>query len=423
MKVLVLGGSGREHAIVWKLSQSRHIDKIYCCPGNAGIAGIAECIDVSPYDSDALIDFVKYEWIDLTIASAEAPLLRGIVDLFEKGGCRIWGPNRGAAQLGASRIFAKDLMRLYGIPTTEYKVFASYLHAEDYVRLRGAPVVIRADRPSEGRDTFVASTVEEAIDTLRLIMNDRVFGEAGRQVTIEEALGGDEISCMVFTDGKTVVPLAVTKNYKQIFNGDKGLTTEGMGAYSPVPIMTKKLEAVIMGKIMYPILKALNSEGIQYRGVLSADIVIDKGIPYAVELNCTFVDPEIQVLLPRLDADFMEIALAITEEKLSDVLNAIEWKQETALCVVISSKGYPDAYQKGLLISGLDKANKMKDVMVFHAGTAYNNGDIIISGEKVLSVLATGVDVRDARVKAYKAAEEIYFEGMHYRKDIGEEVS
>ncbi len=423
MKVLVLGGSGREHAIVWKLSQSRHIDKIYCCPGNAGIAGIAECIDVNPHDSDALIDFVKYEWIDLTIASAEKPLLNGIVDLFEKGGCRILGPKRVAAQIRASRIFAKDLMKLYGIPTTKYKVFASYLHAEDYVKLRGAPVVIKADRPSEGKDTFTASTVEEAIDTLRLIMNDRVFGEAGRQVTIEEALGGTEISCMMLTDGKSVVPLAVTKNYKQIFNGDKGLTTEGMGAYSPVPMITKELEAVIMGKIMRPILKALNSEGIQYKGVLSADIVIDNGIPYAVELNCTFGDPGIQVLLPRLSADFMEIALAITDEKLADVLNAIEWKQETALCVVISSKGYPDTYQKGLSISGLDKASKMKDVMVFHAGTSYNNGDIIISGGKVVSVLATGVDIQGARAKAYQAAKEIYFEGMHYRKDIGEEVS
>ncbi|OGW52821.1 MAG: phosphoribosylamine--glycine ligase [Nitrospirae bacterium RBG_13_43_8] len=421
MKVLVVGGGGREHAIVWKLSQSRHIDKIYCCPGNAGIAEIAECIDVTPNDIDALIDFVKYEWIDLTIASAEEPLIEGIVNSFERGGCRIFGPNRAAAQLRASRVFAKDLMRLYGVPTSEYKVFASYLHAEDYVRLRGAPVAIKADRHAEGNDTFIASTVEEAIDTLRLILNDRVLGEAGRQVIIEEVLEGYEISFMVLTDGKTVIPLAVSKNYKGIFDGDKGPITGGAGAYSPAPRITKKFESVILGKIIGPVLKALNSEGIQYRGVLAADIVIEKDNPYVVELDCTFGDPEIQVILPRLRTDFMEIALATTDEKLSGLQNAIEWKQETSLCIVISSKGYPKTYQKGFPISGIDRANQLKDVTVFHAGTAYNNGDIVTSGGKVVSVIATGVDIQDVRAKAYRAAGQIYFEGMHYRKDIGRE--
>jgi phosphoribosylamine--glycine ligase len=423
VKVLVVGGGGREHAIVWKLSQSRHIDKIYCCPGNAGIAEIAECIDVTPNDIDALIDFVKYEWIDLTIASAEEPLLDGIVNSFERGGCRIFGPNRAAAQIIASRVFAKDLMRLYGVPTSEYKVFASYLHAEDYVRLRGAPLVIKADGHAEGNDTFIASTVEEAIDTLRLILNDRVLGEAGRQVTIEEALEGYEISFMVFTDGKTVIPLAVSKNYKGIFDGGKGPITGGMGACSPAPKITKKFESIILEKIIRPVLKALNSEGIQYRGVLAADIVIEKDNPYVVELDCTFGDPEIQVILPRLRTDFMEIALAITDEKLSGLQNAIEWKQETSLCIVISSKGYPKTYQKGFPISGIDRANQLKGVTVFHAGTAYNNGDIITSEGKVVSVIATGVGIQDVRAKAYRAAEEIYFEGMHYRKDIGKEVS
>jgi phosphoribosylamine--glycine ligase len=421
VKVLVVGGGGREHAIVWKLSQSRHIDKIYCCPGNAGIAEIAECIDVTPNDIDALIDFVKYEWIDLTIASAEEPLIEGIVNSFEKGGCRIFGPNRAAAKLRASRVFAKDLMRLYGVPTSQYKVFASYSHAEDYVRLRGAPVVIKADGRAEGNDTFIASTVEEAIDTLRLILNDRVLGETGRQVIIEEVLEGYEISFMVFTDGKTVIPLAVSKNCKGIFDGDKGPITGGVGAYSPVPKITKKFESVILGKIIRPVLKALNSEGIQYRGVLAADIVIEKDNPYAVGLDCTFGDPEIQAILPRLKTDFMELALAITDEKLSDLQNAIEWKQETSLCIVICSKGYPKTYQKGFPISGIDKANQLKDVMAFHGGTAYNNGDIITSEGKVVSVIATGIDIQDVRVKAYRAAGQIYFEGMHYRKDIGKE--
>lgn len=419
MKVLVVGGGGKEHAIVWKLSQSRHVDRIYCCPGNAGISEIAECIDVSPYDFDALIDFVKYEWIDLTIVSTEEPLLKGVGDLFEKEGCKILGPNRAAAQLGASRVFAKDLMRLYGIPTAEYKVFTFYLHAEDYVRLKGTPLVIKADGPVEGDGTFEAFTVEEAIDALRLIMKDRVFGDAGKQVIIEEALKGEEISFMIFTDGKTFAPLAVSKNHKRIFDGDMGATTEGMGAYSPVPVITKQIETAIMGKIMRPLLKALNSEGIQYRGILSADILIDKGNPFVLELDCTFGDPEMQTVLPRLKTDFMEIALVIANERLSDIQNIIEWKQEASVCIVVSSRGYPSKYQKGLVISGLEKAKKMKDVIVFHAGTAYNNDDIVTSDGRVVSVSALGADIQDARAKAYRAVEEIFFEGMHYRKDIG----
>lgn len=419
MKVLVIGGGGTEHAIVWKLSQSRHVDRIYCSPGNAGIAEIAECIDASPHDFDALIDFVKYEWIDLTIVSAEEPLSSGIVNSFEKEGCKIFGPNRAAVQLRASRVFAKDLMRLYGIPTAEYKVFTFYLHAEDYVRLKGAPLVIKADGTAEGDGTFVAYTVDEAVDALRLIMKEKVFGEAGKQVIIEEALKGEEISFMIFTDGKTFVPLAVSRNYKRVFGGDMGPITQGMGAYSPVPVITKEIESVIMGKIMRPLLKALNSEGIRYRGILTADILIDRGNPYALELDCTFGDPEIQSVLPRLKTDFMEIALAITDERLSDIQNRIEWRQEASVCIVVSSGGYPGKYQKGFVISGLEKAKKMKDIVVFHTGTAYNNGDIITSDGRVISVSAIGAGIQDARAKAYRAVEEIFFEGMHYRKDIG----
>ncbi len=422
MKVLVIGGGGKEHAIVWKLSQSRHVDRIYCCPGNAGIAEIAECIDVSPHDFDALIDFVKYEWIDLTIVSAEEPLSSGIVDSFEKEGCRILGPNRAAVQLKASRVFAKDLMRLYGIPTAEYKVFTFYLHAEDYVRLKGTPLLIKTDGITDGNGTFVAFTVDEAIDALRLIMRESVFGDAGKQVIIEEALKGEEISFMIFTDGKSFVPLAVSRNHKRIFDGDMGPITQGMGAYSPVPVITKQIESVILGRIMRPMLKALNSEGIRYKGILSADILIDKGNPYVLEVDCTFGDPGIQAVLPRLKTDFMEIALVITEERLSDIQNIIEWRQEASMCIVVSSMGYPGKYQKGLVISGLEKAKKMKDVVVFHAGTAFNNGDIITSDGRVVSVSAIGADIQDARAKAYRAVEEIFFEGMHYRKDIGYNV-
>lgn len=421
MKVLVIGGGGKEHAIVWKLSQSRHVNKIYCCPGNAGIAEIAECIDVSPHDVDALIDLVKYEWIDLTIVSTEEPLSRGTVDSFEKEGCRILGPNRAAARLGSGRVFVKDLLRLYRIPTAEYKVFTFYLHAEDYVRLKGTPVVIKADGLAED-GTFLALTVEEAIDALRLIMKDRVFGDAGKQVIVEEALKGEEVSFMIFTDGETFAPLAVSKNHKRILDGDMGPNTGGMGAYSPVPIITKEIETVIMRKIMRPILKALDSEGIKYKGILSADILINNGNPYVLGLDCTFGDPEIQAILPRLKTDLMDIALAIADERLFDIQNVIEWRQEASVCVVASSKGYPGKYQKGFVISGLEKVKKMKDVAVFHAGTTYNDGDIVTSDGKVISVSAIGDDIKDAREKVYRAIKEIYFEGIHYRKDIGYNV-
>lgn len=420
MKVLVIGGGGKEHAIVWKLSQSRHVKKIYCCPGNAGIAEIAECIDISPYDFDALIDFIKYEWIDLTIVNAEEPLLKGVVDSVEKEGCRILGPTKASAQIGFSRIFAKTLMRHYRIPMPEYKVFTFYPHAEDYVRLKGSPIVIKADGLVGSSGTFLAFTVEEAIDNLRLLMKDRIFGDAVKQVIIEDFLKGKEITFMVFTDGKTLAPLEVSKNHKQLFDGNLGPNTEGMGAYSPVPFITKEIETVIMDKIMRPLVKALHSEGLRYKGVLSADILMNKEGIYVLELGCTFRDPESQTVLPRLKTDLMEISFAITDERLSDIQDAIEWKNEVSVCVVASSGGYPRMYQKGFIISGLEKVKKMEDIFVFHAGTTYNNGDIVTSEGRVISVSAIGFDIKDARAKVYSAVEEIYFERMHFRKDIGE---
>ncbi len=419
MKVLVIGGGGKEHAIVWKLSQSRHVKKIYCCPGNAGIAEIAECIDVSPYDFAALVDFIKYEWIDLTIVNAEEPLLKGVVDSIEKEGCRILGPTKTSAQIEFSRVFAKNLMRHYRIPMPGYKVFTFYPHAEDYVRLKGSPVVIKADGLVRGSGTFLAFTVEEAIDNLRLIMKDRIFGDAVKQVIIEDFLKGKEITFMVFTDGKTLAPLEVSKNYKQLFDGDLGPNTEGMGAYSPVPFIKKDIEAVVMNKIMRPLVKALYSEGLRYKGVLSADILMNKEGIYVLELGCTFRDPESQTVLPRLKTDLMEISFAITNERLSDIQNVIEWKDEVSVCVVASSGSYPRIYQKGFIISGLEKVKKMKDIFVFHAGTAYSNGDIVTSEGRVISVSAIGFDIKDARAKVYSAVEKIHFERMHFRRDIG----
>lgn len=420
MKVLVIGGGGREHAIVWKLRQSRHVEKVYCAPGNAGIAGIAECVDIDVSNFDALIDFVKYEWIDLTIVGPEDPLSRGMVDAFEKEGRRILGPTKAAAQLESSKVFAKDFFRKYCIPSADYKVFTSYIHAEEYVRMKGAPIVIKADGLAAGKGVIVASTVEEAIDALRLIMKDRAFGDAGNRVVVEDCLHGEEASFMVFTDGTTIVPMVSSQDHKRVFDNDKGPNTGGMGAYSPAPVITKELEAVVMDRIMRPTVEGLKSEGIKYKGILYAGLMIDNGVPSVLEFNCRLGDPETQPVLSRLDSDFMDICLAITDEKLAEA--DIRWKEDAAVCVVIASGGYPGPYEKGKVITGLDDVKGLSDVVVFHAGTAFNNNEIVANGGRVLGVTATGKDIRAAKNRAYEAIEKIHFDAMHYRKDIADKA-
>jgi len=418
MKVLVIGSGGREHAIIWKLSQSRSIDKIYCCPGNAGIAELAECIDVKQDDFRALLDFVKYEWIDLTIVGPEDPLSKGIVDLFEKDGRRILGPTKAAAQLESSKVFSKDLMRANGIPTADYKVFTSYLHAEEYVKLMGTPIVIKADGLAAGKGVFVASTLDEAMDALKQIMKDRVFGSAGDRVLIEQCLQGEEASFMAFTDGETIVPMVSSQDHKRIFNDDKGLNTGGMGAYSPAPVITEELEALVIEKVMKPTVRALRAEGIPYKGILYAGLMIDKGVPYVLEFNCRLGDPETQPVLSRLETDLMDIAIAITDGKLGDL--DIKWKKDPAVCVVVSSEGYPGKYRKGDAITGLSEANALEGVHVFHAGTSFRDDAVVTSGGRVLGVTATGSDIAAAKKRAYEAIGRIHFKGMHFRTDIAD---
>ena len=418
MKVLVIGGGGREHTIVWKLSQSSKVDKIYCCPGNAGISEIAECINIDDNNFEAVANFVKYEGVDLTIVGPEAPLSKGIVDVFERNGRKILGPNSKAAQLEGSKVFSKDLMKRYGIPTAEYKVFTSYLHAEDYVRMKGAPIVIKADGLAAGKGVIMAKTVDEAIAGLKLIMKDKAFGEAGNRVVVEECLDGEEASFMAFTDGKTILPMVSSQDHKRVFDGDQGPNTGGMGAYSPAPVITPELESVIMEKIMRPTVNGLQSEGIKYKGILYAGLMIKDNKPYTLEFNCRLGDPETQPVLSRLKTDLTDIALAIADERLSGI--NLEWKPEVSVCVVAASKGYPGAYEKGKVIKGLDDAGKMDDVVVFHAGTAFNKNKIVTAGGRVLGVTALGKDIKDAKEKAYKAIEKIHFSGMHYRKDIAD---
>lgn len=418
MKVLVIGSGGREHAIVWKLSQSKSVDKIYCCPGNAGIAALAECINVNQNDFHALLDFVKYEWIDLTIVGPEDPLSKGIVDIFEKDGRKILGPTRQAAQLESSKVFSKDLMKSHGIPSAEYRVFTSYLHAEEYIRFKGTPIVIKADGLAAGKGVFIASTMDEAMDSLKTIMKDRAFGDAGNRVIVEECLQGEEASYMVFTDGKTILPMVSSQDHKRIFDGDRGLNTGGMGAYSPAPVVTEELEKTVLEKIMKPTIRALRSEGIPYKGILYAGLMIDKGVPSVLEFNCRLGDPETQPVLSRLKTDFFEVAMAVAEERLSHI--SIEWNPEPAVCVVISSAGYPGTYRKGDQITGIEDADNMPGVQVFHAGTAFQNDRIVTSGGRVLGVTATGKDLAEAKARAYRGVEQIRFDGMHYRRDIAD---
>jgi len=418
MKVLVIGGGGREHAIVWKLSLSSHVDRIYCCPGNAGISEIAECINVDGDNFDSLIDFVKYEGIDLTIVGPEAPLSEGVVDVFEKNGRKILGPDSKAARLEGSKVFAKDIMRRYGIPTAEYKVFTSYFHAEDYVRMKGAPIVIKADGLAAGKGVIVAQTIDEAISGLKLIMKDRAFGDAGNKVVVEECIDGEEASFMAFTDGKTIFPMVSSQDHKRVFDGDKGPNTGGMGAYSPAPVITEELESIIMEKVMRPTIRGLQSEGIKYKGILYAGLMIKDKQPYVLEFNCRLGDPETQPVLSRLKTDIVDIALAITDERLSNI--NLEWKRDASICVVIASKGYPGAYEKGKVIKGLEDAKEINDVIVFHAGTSFSNNKFVTSGGRVLGVTALGKDIKEAKARAYKAIEKIHFSGMHYRKDIAD---
>jgi phosphoribosylamine--glycine ligase len=418
MKVLIVGGGGREHAIAWKLSQSQKVDKIYCTPGNAGIAELAECIEVAPDDFGALLDFVKYEWVDLTIVGPEDPLSKGIVDVFEKEDRRILGPTKAAAMLESSKVFAKDFMRRYRIPTAEYKVFSSYIHAEDHVRMMGAPIVIKADGLAAGKGVIVASTVDEAISALRLIMKDRAFGDAGDRVVVEKCLLGEEASFMVFTDGETIVPMVSSQDHKRVFDGDAGPNTGGMGAYSPAPIITPEFEKEIIDTIMRPVIEGMKSDGIKYKGILYAGLMINNNKASVLEFNCRLGDPETQPVLSRLSTDLLDICLALTDGKLAEL--EVQWKPEPAVCVVLASKGYPGKYAKGDIIEGLEAAKKIEGVTVFHAGTSFSGSNIVTNGGRVLGVTALGDDIRSAKVRAYEAIEKIHFNGMHYRKDIAD---
>ncbi len=420
MKVLVVGGGGREHALAWKLKQSPRVQKVYCAPGNAGIAEVAECVDINVEDIDALLDFVKYNWIDLTVVGPEVPLTLGIVDAFVKEDRRICGPDKIGAQLEGSKKFAKDFMQRYGIPTAEYKSFTSYAQAEEYVRLKGAPIVVKADGLAAGKGVIVAETVKEATDALKSIMKDKEFGEAGSSVVVEQCLQGEEASFMILTDSETVVPLATSQDHKRIFDGDKGPNTGGMGAYSPAPIIDEAMSETVMKTVIDPMMKGLKHEKINFRGVIYVGLMICDGKPYVLEYNCRFGDPEAQPILMRLDSDLFDLLKATAEGKLKDV--EVTWKDETSICIVLASKGYPGSYEKGTVIEGLGSCKGRDDAYIFHAGTRFKRGDVVTSGGRVLGVTALGKDVQSAKDNVYNALEKVHFDGMQYRTDIGDKA-
>jgi phosphoribosylamine--glycine ligase len=408
MKVLVIGEGASEHALVWKLSRSRHIDKIYCCPGNRQIAETAEYIDVSPDNFRTLIDFVKYEWIDLTIPVSRELFLKGIVNAFEKEGCRILGPDKAAAQCMTSRVFLKNLMRRHRIPTTEYKVFTSYLHAQDYIRLKAPPFIIKTDGPLDDHGVFTTLTIEDAMDTLKMIMVDRTFGDAGEHVIVEEGLQGEKASFVAVTDGQTIEPFTDLYKYE-----DRGTI---MGAYSPTGIITEELKNMIMTQIMEPLLTALKSEGIHYKGLLFADLICAQKRPYLFELQCCFPDPETQTILPRLKNDFVDFAFSVIEERLSD--STLELTNKTSLCMNLYSRGYPQKDRKSIDIQGFEEIQSMKDISLFYGSTSASDPKRASGGEMIASITAIGNEIKTAKETAGRAIDKIHFEGMYYDKDI-----
>jgi len=417
MKVLVVGGGGREHALVWKVAQSPKVTKIFAAPGNAGIAALAECVPIKAEDIPGMLSFARSNAVDLTIVGPEGPLSMGIVDEFAKAGLRIFGPSGKAAEIEGSKRFSKDLMRKYHIPTAEYDVFTDRSKAEAYVRKKGAPIVVKADGLAAGKGVIVAESVDEALKALDLIMVQKAFGAAGDRVVVEDCLIGEEASFMAFSDGRTVVPMASSQDHKRIFDADKGPNTGGMGAYSPAPIVTKKLEQSVMDKIMIPTVRAMEKEGRLFKGVLYAGLMIHQGEAKVLEFNARFGDPETQPIVARLETDLIEIIEAILDGTLSRL--QIKWKPESAVCVVMASGGYPGNYEKGKVITGLDRAAKQPGVIVFHSGTALKDGGIVTDGGRVLGVTGLGPAVASAIDKAYVGVREIAFAGAHFRKDIG----
>jgi phosphoribosylamine---glycine ligase len=417
MKVLVIGSGGREHALIWKIARSEKVDKIFCAPGNGGIKEIAEIVNIAADDINGLLNFAKKEKIDLTVVGPEIPLAAGIVDIFLKQGLKIFGPVKELAMLEGSKVFAKEILKRFNVPTADFKVFSDSDEAKKYLKEKGAPVVVKADGLAAGKGVVVANTIEEAETAVDSMLVDKIFGSSGERIIIEDLIEGEEASILVFSDGKNIVPLVSSQDHKRIFDGDKGPNTGGMGAYSPAPVVSDNMMSEIMENVFKPVINGLAKEGRFYKGVLYAGLMMTKTGPMVLEFNVRFGDPETQVILPRLKSDLVDALLACITGSLDKI--DIVWDERPCLCVVGASKGYPGPYEKHKEITGLEDVKIMRDVMIFHAGTVCDDGKIFTYGGRVLVSSALGKDIISARNNAYKAMEKINFDGIYYRKDIG----
>ncbi len=420
MKVLVVGGGGREHTLVWKISQSPLVEKLFCAPGNAGIAEQATCVSIGATEIDKLADLAKNERIDLTVVGPEAPLVEGIVDRFEQEGLKIFGPRREAAMLEGSKGFAKKLMAKYNIPTGTFQIFSDADEAVEFIRDMGPPLVVKADGLAAGKGVTVAFDEESAIKAVKECLCQGAFGKAGTRVVLEEYLEGEEASVLAFTDGARILMMPSSQDHKAIYDGDKGPNTGGMGAYSPAPVVSDMLMEKIEKQIVRPIIEALRQENCEYRGVLYVGLMISEATPQVLEFNARFGDPEAQVVVPRLNSDLVPILMACADGNLGKV--RAEWTDEAAVCVVLASGGYPGKYEKGKPITGLEAASKIPGAMVFHAGTALKDKAVVTDGGRVLGATALAKDIPSAIQRAYECADTIDFEGKYCRRDIGKKA-
>ena len=417
MKVLVVGGGGREHALVRKIKESKKVDEIFCTPGNGGISYDAKCFDVAATDIDGVVNLAKEIKADLVVVAPDDPLVAGMVDALNEAGFKTFGPRANAAIIEGSKVFSKELMQKYNIPTAEYKVFDNAEEAIEYIKERNEfPTVIKADGLALGKGVIIPENLDDAIAGVKEIMEDKIFGASGNNIVVEQFLTGPEVSVLAFTDGKCVKPMVSSMDHKRALDGDKGLNTGGMGTVSPNPYYTQEVANECMDKIFMPTINAMNNEGRTFKGCLYFGLMITPKGPKVIEYNCRFGDPETQVVLPRLKTDIVDIFEAIDNETLSDL--DVEWSDDACACVIMASGGYPKSYPKGIEITGLSNG-QLDGVTVYHAGTKLQDNKLVTSGGRVLGVTALGDTLEDALKKSYDAVEKIHFEGAHYRRDIG----
>ncbi len=420
MKVLVIGGGGREHALIWKIRQSPLVKQIFCAPGNAGIAQQAECVAIAADDVDKLLDFARQQQIDLTVVGPELPLTLGIVDRFREAGLTIFGAGQKAALIEGSKSFSKDLMAKYGVPTAAYGTFTDAAQAIAFIRRQGAPIVVKADGLAAGKGVIIPRNEEEAVAAVEDILCGGAFGDAGSRVVIEEFLEGEEASFLAFTDGRLILPLASSQDHKAVYDGDSGPNTGGMGAYSPAPVVTPDIHDKILEQVLKPTIAGMAAEGRPYSSILYAGVMIRDGEIKVLEFNARFGDPETQPLLARLKSDIVPVLLACARGDLSGI--ELEWHDKAAVCVVMAAGGYPGTYRKGIPIEGLDAAAMLEDLMVFHAGTDEKDGRVVTAGGRVLGVTGLGTTVADAIDKAYRGVAKIHWPEVHFRRDIGQKA-